>query len=240
MREVDDIILLDGGSTDGTLELARAQPNVRVFPQNPRYLDENGYIVDFASVRNEGYARATHPWILCVDSDEEVSPQLLAEVRRVISGGTVGVYYVRREFYYRGKPVVTFRRSTSDHVRLFHKDCVRGCVKPIHERLDIVPGAFRGLLDAGITVPLASLESMRRKYDRFVDIEARSYADIQFGRWFRWIFLRNILTIMRRPLLALAVRLVPKTGQRFPWGYEWEQMRYSWLLIWKTFPFRKR
>jgi glycosyltransferase involved in cell wall biosynthesis len=239
MQEIDDIILLDGGSTDGTLELAKKQQNVRVFPQNPKYLDEEGRIIDFSSVRNEGYKLAHHRWILCVDSDEAATPKLLSEVGRVVQEGPPGVYYVRRTFYYDGKPVVTLKRSTSDHIRLFHLDRVRGCLKPIHERLDILPGTHRGTLDAEVSVPLAPLDAMRRKYNRFLEIEARANRGITFGRWFRWIFIRNLLAVARRPLVVLAARLIPVRGQRLPLGYEWEQLRYSWMLIWKTGPWRK-
>lgn len=240
MTEVDDIILLDGGSTDETLGLAKAQSNVRVFPQPKEFLDSEGRIIDFSGVRNSGYKLAKHPWILCVDSDEEATQKLLSEVRRVIQENRPGVYYVRRTFYYNGKPVFTLKRSTSDHIRLFHTSVVRGCVKPVHERLDVIPGAYRGTLDADLTVPLMPLDVVHRKYNRFAEIEARANKDISFGRWFRWIFIRNLLAAARRPIIAIMLRLIPRPGQRLPLGYEWEQMRYSLMLIWKTAPFIRK
>ena len=106
MKDVDDIVVLDGGSTDGTREFLSKQSNCRVFDQDPHYLDANGYIIDFSAVRNQGYALAKHPWILCIDADETASHALLEQVRSVVESGKTGVYYVNRLFTLHGKPVV--------------------------------------------------------------------------------------------------------------------------------------
>lgn len=239
MRDIDDIIVLDGGSTDGTVELAKQQPNVRVFPQNPKYL-EDGRIIDFSSLRNEGYALARHRWILCVDADEMASPKLLSEVRRVIGEGVPGVYLVRRRFLVNGKPVVGLKKSASDQIRLFHLDRVRGCLRPVHERLDILPGTPRGMLDVEVDVPLPEARSARKKYDRYLDIEVKHNRGISFRRWFRWIFLRTLITVPRRIGVIIFVRLIPKLGPRYPLALEWEQMRYSLLLTLRTCPLLRR
>lgn len=240
MQRVDDIVVLDGGSTDGTLELLKAQSNCRVFPQDKRYLDVDGYITDFSAIRNSGYALAKHPWILCVDSDEEATPQLLNEVARVVTEGKPGLFFVRRTFTYNGRPIVSLGNTTADHIRLFHTDCVRGCLRPVHERLDIIPGSPKGYLNADLTVPLPPIESVRRKNDRYLRIEVRANKDISFGSWFRWILLRNLFAIIRRPVVMLLVRLIPKKGARVPVAFEWEQMRYSWLLAVRTAPWNSK
>ena len=239
MRDIDDIIVLDGGSTDGTLALCRAQHNCRVFPQNPAYLNAQGYIIDFSGMRNEGYTHARHPWILCVDADEAATPELLAETRRIVSDGLPGVYTARRVFYVEGRRVVGLRKSSTDQIRLFHRDAVRGCVRPVHERLVIVSGAHRGEMDVEISVPLFPRKDMRVKYDRYLKIEAASLRDISVGRWLRWILLRNVIAVVRRSLVVIAVRLIPKPGPRYPLTLEWEQIRYSWTLIWMTNPFMR-
>lgn len=236
MREIDDIVVLDGGSTDATRDIIAAEPNCRVFPQDAEFLDGEGYIIDFSGMRNSGYAKAKHPWILCVDADEELTPALRDEVRRTVAEGKPGVYYVRRTFQYNGQPIVSLGNTTADHIRLFHRDCVRGCIKPVHERLDIIPGSPKGYLQADIVVPFPPLASVRRKNDRYLRIEVRANKGIAFSRWFRWIFLRNLGAILRRPIIMLAVRLKPVRGARVPVAYEWEQMRYSWLLMWRTMP----
>lgn len=236
MREVDDIVVLDGGSTDGTTEFCRRQPNCRVFSQDPRGIDAAGYITDFSLQRNYGHRLARHSWILYVDADEVGHPALLAEVRAVIARGVPGVYYARRVFTQNGWRVVTLPWTSSDQIRLFHTSCVRGCQRPVHEKLAVLPGAQRGKLMAEVIVPLEDATRLRRKYDRYLSIEARANANIPFVRWLRWILLRNLWSIVRRFCGAVLVRFLPVRGPRYPWRLEWEQWRYSFLLIQRTCP----
>lgn len=236
MQEIDDIIVLDGGSTDGTVELLKGQPNCRIFPQDPRFLDSSGRIIDFSSIRNLGYELARHPWILCIDADEELSPELREEVRTTVETGKPGVYYVRRRFTLNGKTVVMLK--TDDHIRLFHRSVVRGCVKPVHERLDIATGAYRGQLSEDVIVPLDTAAALRPKYDRYLSIELQSLKNMTWRRWFRWMLFRNTLSILRRIAVIIVVRLIPKQGPRYPLSLEWEQMRYLWILTWKAIPIR--
>lgn len=235
MSEVDDIVALDGGSTDETLRLLALSPNVRVFPQHQDFL-ENGRIVDFASMRNYGYSLCKYPWILCVDSDEVASAQLLGEVRSIVEMGEPGVYYARRLFTVGGEPVVTFGASSSDQIRLFHRAVAPGCVRPVHERVIVLPGAKVGTLDETIVVPLPTAVSARPKYGRYLAIEIAKNGGISWGRWLRWLLLRNMWSTIRRCVTIVAVRLVPKRGPRYPLDLEYEQFRYIWLLTWRTCP----
>lgn len=235
MTEVEDIVALDGGSTDETLTLLAAAPNVRVFPQHTDFL-ENGRIVDFASMRNYGYGLCKYPWILCVDSDEAASPQLLAEVRSILDKGEPGVYYARRLFTVGGKPVVNLTASASDQIRLFHRAVAPGCVRPVHERVIVLPGAKTGTLKETIVVPLPTAAASRPKYDRYLAIEVQKNGGISWGRWLRWLLLRNIWSTLRRLVTIVVVRLIPKRGPRYPLELEYEQLRYVWLLTWRTCP----
>jgi glycosyltransferase involved in cell wall biosynthesis len=241
MQSVDDIILLDGGSTDGTLEIAQGQQNCRAFPQDSRFLNEQGFIIDFSGMRNYGYSLAQHKWILCVDSDEEASDELLDEVREITTSNKIGVYYARRIFFWKGKPVITLSKSTFDQIRLFHLDAVRGCIKPVHEKLDIIPGVPRKHLSEVIHVPLENACALRPKYDRYLQIELDNEHSVSFGRWFRWFFIRNIcIGTPRRMFITLLTRLIPVRGPRFPYAHEWEQWRYNWKLTWGLCPFMKK
>lgn len=70
----DEIIVVDGGSTDGTVEVAR-QFTDKVFVNPwPGYGKQKNFALD----------RATGDWVLFVDADEEVTPALAEEIRHVI------------------------------------------------------------------------------------------------------------------------------------------------------------
>lgn len=236
MRNIDDIILLDGGSTDDTLAVAGQFANCRVFSQPAEHLSAEGFITDFSAVRNYGYSLAKHPWILCIDADETLDPVLEKAVTEVIEQNKIGVYYVNRQFYVNDKPVVMFKRSSSDQIRLFHLEAAPGCVKPIHERLNVQPNAYKGLLPGSVSVPLEYSPSVRAKHNRYLALEVANNTCITWFTWMRWIFLRNIISVTRLLILQLLTYFIPKRGPRFPLRLTYEVVRYKILLTWRTCP----
>lgn len=236
MKRVDDIIVLDGGSTDATLDLCQAENNVRVQSQPSEYLDHDGFIIDFSGVRNFGYSLAKHRWILCIDADEMADPRLLDEVSDVIQKGQRGVYYCKRQFTYNGRNVVQFAVSSSDHLRLFHLDCVRGCVKPVHERLDVLPHTSRYHLHTSVIVPLPDARRVRPKYDRYLRIELMWREKQTWSVWLRWSLFRNVRSISSQILVWLCTFLIPRRGPRYPLSLLIEQVRYLWLVTWYGVP----
>src|SRR5688572_22803494 len=71
----DEVLVMDGGSTDRTVELARLA-GARIVE---RPFD------DFARQRNSALAQAMGEWVLFCDADERITPELAAEVRGLIS-----------------------------------------------------------------------------------------------------------------------------------------------------------
>ncbi len=83
---VGHLLVVDSGSTDQTAEIA-ARAGARVVTQQFR---------DFAEQRNFALSLVTTPWVLFVDADERVSPELAAEVCRATAAGYAG-YWVPRK-----------------------------------------------------------------------------------------------------------------------------------------------
>ncbi len=73
-RRVEEIIVVDDGSNDGTIEYLEARAR-RWDLLKPIRLESTG---GFASAANEGARRARHPYILLVDNDVEVRPHAIA------------------------------------------------------------------------------------------------------------------------------------------------------------------
>src|SRR5215210_5539061 len=71
----DEILIADSGSTDGTLDVVRAQKDCRLI--------EREYI-NSADFKNWAIPHATSPWVLVVDADERVTPDLAGEIRRLL------------------------------------------------------------------------------------------------------------------------------------------------------------
>src|SRR5512134_3132536 len=74
---VDEVVVVDTGSSDRTRELARAAGAKVV---------EWAWRDDFAAARNEALRHATGGWILVLDADERLAPGAAAALRRTVAG----------------------------------------------------------------------------------------------------------------------------------------------------------
>jgi len=159
---VDEIVVVDGGSVDGTAQVARshgARVSVRRFDT-------------FARQRNHALALAGGDWVLSIDADERPTPRLAAEIRRQVgSSGHAGFRIpIRSSIFGR-----TFRASgTQDDcpVRLARRDRARW-IGEVHERLRV--GGSVGRLRARLEhETLPDLHTFLAKMHRYTMLEAHA------------------------------------------------------------------
>jgi glycosyltransferase involved in cell wall biosynthesis len=133
---VEEIVVVDSGSTDRTREMA-TEFGARVMEQ--AWL---GYV----GQKNFALEQAAHPWVLSIDADEEVSPELAAAILRVKSDpqadlpGAPNGYQVARLVFYRGRWIRHGDWYPDRLVRLFRKEEGRFAGGRVHEKLEL-PGA---------------------------------------------------------------------------------------------------
>lgn len=97
VKWVDEIVVVDSGSTDRTLDICREYTD-RIF-----YREFKG----FGSQKNFAIERASCDWVLYIEADERATPGLVAEIKEVLSGrgkGFVG-FKVPRLYVHRGRPL---------------------------------------------------------------------------------------------------------------------------------------
>ena len=134
LRFADEIVVLDSGSTDGTADIARSMGAVvRVNTDWP----------GFGIQKNRALALAQHPWVLSVDADERVSPELADQIRQVVKQDTGVAYEMPRLTQFCGH-WIRHCGWTPDYVlRLFKRDFAKFSDDLVHERVLIrrgVPG----------------------------------------------------------------------------------------------------
>ncbi len=138
----DEIIVVDSYSTDGTYEYLLSQPKVRVI-QHPfkNYTTQKAFTL----------AQAKNDWVVFVDADEVVTPELKHEILDTVNGSKEHVaYWFRRKFMFQQKRLRFSGWQTDKNYRLFRKSKVKFSEKRIvHETL-VVNGST-GILDSKLT-----------------------------------------------------------------------------------------
>lgn len=123
----DEIIVVDGGSSDETVALAESA--------GARTLTVRGQTI--AAQRNAGIAAARNNWVLALDADERVSRELRAEIDGVVDGrgSRFAAYKVKFQNYYLGRELRHGPWGRDWHVRLFTRERRYVCDR-VHEHLE--------------------------------------------------------------------------------------------------------
>lgn len=126
LRDFAEVVIIDGGSTDNTLQICKEYPNV-VVHHNPW--------PGFIAQRNFSLTKASHDWCLMLDSDERVTPELVSEIQKTITNpGEAVMYRVVRTEYFEGHAIESGFGASNYQERLFLRSRVvyGGGVHHIH------------------------------------------------------------------------------------------------------------
>lgn len=155
VRRFSEVVIYDTGSTDATLVIASSYPNVKI---------QKGGFKGFGPLRNEVAKLASNDWIFALDSDESVSPALLAEIER-LSLNPSNAYSMPRHNYYNGKWIKGCGWYPDRVVRLYNKQTARYSDAAVHESVQsrhITP-----LRSPLLHTPCRSLSDFLRKMDHY-------------------------------------------------------------------------
>jgi glycosyltransferase involved in cell wall biosynthesis len=120
----DQLVVVDTGSTDGTVEIARSfGAEVHRFEWRD----------DFAAARNESLRHATGDWILVLDGDQELEAGSHDELRRLVAGGAPRAYVLRQLNYVESDGIVDVYEHLA--LRLFRNHPGVRFAGAVHEQL---------------------------------------------------------------------------------------------------------
>ena len=155
----DEIYLLDSFSTDRTVEIVRRNfPRVRL---------EQRKSLGSAAQKNYGMDQATHDWVLVVDADERVPPELRGEIEALLqSEPPLWAYSIGRRNFVLGKEVHYSGLQRDRVTRLFHRKHARYPNRRVHADLE-VDGATGRLRERMIHFYVRSFDHMVAKMTRY-------------------------------------------------------------------------
>jgi len=134
---VDEVIVIDSGSVDGTEEICRRDPRVRWFSESWK---------GFGPQKNSALDKAGNDWILSLDADERVTPELAEEIASLPPEPGVDGYRIPRKSFF-GKRWVRHGGWYPDHtIRLWRRRAGRFVDRSVHEvvRVEGKVGVLRG------------------------------------------------------------------------------------------------
>ena len=124
----DEILLVDSFSTDRTLEIARRYAT--------RILQHE--YVNSAAQKNWAIPKASHDWILVLDSDERVSPSLEREITSLLAQGPkMQGYWIYRDNFLFGKKIRNSGWGRDSVLRLFEKTSASYEIKRVHAEIQL-------------------------------------------------------------------------------------------------------
>jgi glycosyltransferase involved in cell wall biosynthesis len=158
-----DIWVVDSGSTDGTLALAAAYGAETV--HHP--------FVNYANQRNWALANLpiTTEWVLNLDADERLTPELVAEINEVlVNGSSVDGYLLRKRTIFMGRWIRHGDHYPSYHLRLFKRASGR-CENRQYDQHFVVDGSTATLRNDYVDVVSSSLASWTTRHVRWAEME---------------------------------------------------------------------
>lgn len=170
LQDFDEVVIIDGGSTDKTLQICQEYANVVVYHNKwPGFIEQ----------RNFSLTKAKHEWCFMLDSDEAATPELVKAIAETIAKKSdVVMYQVVRTEYFEGLPIESGFGASNYQERLFLRDRVTygGGVHHIH-LIDNKPitadSKLMGKLPWNARIdhwPQFSMDDWLRKFPRFVSL----------------------------------------------------------------------
>lgn len=165
LKDFDEVLIIDSGSSDNTLQIASDYPNTRC------------HVTDFPGFgpqHNRAVDMAKHDWILSIDSDEVVTSELVQEFKsETLEEGTV--YSFPRKNFYNGRWIRWCGWHPDVQYRLFHRRKTRFTDAQVHEAVMTAGMKIRQLSSPIVHYSYASTAEFLQKMQHYSDLFAKDF-----------------------------------------------------------------
>lgn len=210
----DEKVVVDSGSTDETIAVAQSA-GAKVFR---RAFD------DFASQKNFAMQQASGDWLLFIDADERVSPELAGEIRQELADARADGYRLPRKNNLFGRWMRHGSHRGDRPLRLVRKGkaVFDGIV---HESLRL-EGREGGLNAPLLHYSTQTVDAYRKKLDLYTTLEARALKERGVRVSLAELWLRPSAVFLKQTLWQAGL-LDGRQGLLFSWlsaRYEFERL----------------
>jgi len=193
----DEVIVVDSFSKDRTREISESFKNVK-FIEHP--------FENYTSQRNFAIDQAKNDWVLFIDADERLTPELKQEIFDVVDSDTkVSAFLFYRTFFFK-KKILRFSGWQTDRIfRLFRKGKARYTYKRlVHEKMDVEGriGTFRNKL---IHFSYADYNSYKYKMITYGKLKAREKFLIGFKPTLFLAYMHPVYNFLYQYFIRLGV-----------------------------------
>jgi len=188
----DERIVVDAGSSDGTLLIAR-EKGARVAAHSWK---------GFGPQKNFALSLAHGDWVLSIDADERVTPELAAAIKTAIASDAADGYEIPRRSNFCGRMMRHSGWFPDRVLRLFRRDMGRFSDDIVHERV-ICDGRVARLQEPLLHYPVARLEDALRRMDSYSTLGAERIVASNRRIWFFTGIAHGAFTFLRIYVLRL-------------------------------------
>ena len=157
----DDVVVVDSGSRDDTVEIAR-RSGARVIERD---------WAGFGAQKNFAVGEAVHEWVLCLDADERVTPALAASIAAEMAAPRAAAYALARRNRFLGRWLAHGEGYPDWNVRLFDRRRARWSDDPVHEHV-LADGPVARLKGDLLHASAESLDAYLAKQNRYTTLQA--------------------------------------------------------------------
>ena len=162
----DEVIVIDSGSTDRTQQICEDLGAKFIFNA------WNGYGLQ----KRFGEEKCKNKWLLNLDADERLSPELVEELRLLFKDvePKIGAWKIPRTNIYPGETKIRKLTYNETPIRLYRLECGRFSESPVHDRVILNVGVDTGILKNKIYhYSTISLGNDIQKYNAYTDLQVR-------------------------------------------------------------------